>query len=175
MEKNNNKEKNDNIQININKKNLIKGIGVVLVVLVIIGLSYFASNSYESNYKSAEFINITIDEYLEKLKSEEKSIIYVAKPSCSYCTMETPILKKIMSQYDLEVFYLDTTDFYDAVAQDYTEAGYKFVNSAEEYEQGYGTPNTIIVQNGKIIDGVYQYTEASELKDLFVRNGYINE
>ena len=175
MKKEKKNEKKDTIQININKGNLIKGISVVLVVLAVIGLSYFASSSYGTNSKSVEFIDINIDDYLEKLNGEEKSIIYVASPTCSYCSMETPILKKIASKYDLEVFYLDTSNFYDASIQDYTEDGYKFINSAEVYEQGYGTPNTIIVQNGEIIDGVYQYVEASELDDLFKRNGYVNE
>lgn len=168
------KEKSkDLIEIKINKKNLLKGIGITLAVLVVIGLSYLTSNSYSSN--SVDFIDITIDEYLEILKEEDKSIIYVASPTCSYCSMETPILKKIMSQYDLKVYYLNTSGFYDSSINDYTEDGYKFINSSEVYEQGYGTPNTIIIQNGEIIDGVYQYVEASSLKDLFERNGFINE
>lgn len=168
-------KKKERKKINIDKGKLLKGISVVLVVLAILGLSYFASTSYDSNYKSVEFVNITVDEYLEKLSGEEKSIIYVASPSCSYCSMETPILKKIAGKYDLEVFYLNTSNFYDPQIQDYTEDGYKFINSAEVYEQGYGTPNTIIVQNGEIVDGVYQYVEAGELQDLFERNGYVNE
>lgn len=170
------KEKNkDLIEIKFSKKNLLKGIGITLAVLAVIGLSYLTSNIYSSNSNSVDFIDITIDEYLEILKEEDKNIIYVASPTCSYCSMETPILKKIMSQYDLKVYYLNTSEFYDSSINDYTEDGYKFINSSEVYEQGYGTPNTIIVQNGEIIDGEYQYVEASTLKDLFVRNGYIDE
>ena len=97
------------------------------------------------------------------------------RPNCSFCVKETPILKRIANEFNLEVYYLDTTKFYDSNIQDYTEDGYKFINSAEVYQQGFGTPNTIIVQNGEIVDGVYQYVEASELKDLFERNGFINE
>ncbi len=168
------KEKSDNILININKKKLLNGIGIVVVVLAIIGLSFVASKSYGSNIEPYEFNEITIDEYLELLKSEEKSIIYIARPGCSFCIQETPILKKVASKYDLEVNYLDTSDFFDSVNQQYTESGLKFVNSAEEYKEGYGTPNTIIVQNGKIVDGVYQYVEESELVELFKNNGFIN-
>lgn len=177
MKKENKKEKNDKIQINLNidKSKLFKGIGVIAAVLLVVVLSFFASKSYGAGTSAYEFTDITIDEYLDKLASDEKSIIYIARPSCSFCVKETPILKKIASQYELEVFYLDTTDFFDSEAQDYTEDGYKFINSAEVYNQGYGTPNTIIVQGGEIVDGVYQYVEASELKDLFERNGFINE
>ena len=46
--------------------------------------------------------------------------------------------------------------------------------SAEQYKDGWGTPNTIIVQNGEIVDGEFSYVEKSALKDLFKRNGFIN-
>ena len=109
------------------------------------------------------------------MKEDEKHIVYVASPSCGYCNMETPILKRIAGKYDLEIHYLNTENFYDRTIQDYTEEGYKFINSSEVYSDGYGTPNTIIVQNGEIIDGVYQYAEAKELETLFKNNGFANE
>lgn len=158
----------------IDKTKLLKGLGVIAVVLAVLGLSFFVSKSYGAT-GSYEFTNITIDEYLDLMKSEDKKIVYVARPNCSFCVKETPILKRIANEFNLEVYYLDTTKFYDSNIQDYTEDGYKFINSAEVYQQGFGTPNTIIVQNGEIVDGVYQYVEASELKDLFERNGFINE
>jgi len=169
------KENNSKIKNGIDKKKLIQGIGIIAVVLAVLGLSFFASNSYGTGTSSFEFTNITVDEYLNLMASEEKSIIYVAKPDCSYCQMETPILKKIASKYDLKVHYLNTSGFVDYEAKKYTEDGEKFMNSAEVYKTGFGTPNTIIVQNGEIIDGVYQYVDAKELEDLFERSGFINE
>ena len=175
MKKEKKKEKSNVIQITIDKTKLFKGIGVIAAVALIIGLSFVASKSYSKDTKTFEFTNITIDEYLAKMKEEEKSIIYVARPDCSYCVKESPIIKRLGAEYDLEIFYLDTSDFVDYEAQDYTEDGYKFINSSDEYKEGFGTPNTIIVQNGEIVDGVFQYVEASELKDLFKRNGFLNE
>jgi len=170
------KEKKDEIQITINKKNLMKGLGIVVLVLGVLGLSFLASNSYGGgSNKTFEFTNITVDEYLSLMDADEKSIIYVARPDCSFCQKQKPILTKIASKYDLEVYYLNTSGFVDYEAQKYTEDGEKFINSAEVYKTGFGTPNTIIVQNGEIIDGVYEYVEASELEDLFERNGFINE
>lgn len=170
------KEKKDEIQITINKKNLMKGLGIIVLVLGVLGLSFLASNSYDGgSNKSFEFTNITVDEYLDLMKGEEKSIIYVARPDCGYCQMQKPILTKIASKNELKVYYLNTSGFFDSEAKKYTEDGEKFINSAEVYKTGFGTPNTIIVQNGEIVDGIYQYVEASELEDLFERNGFINE
>ena len=47
--------------------------------------------------------------------------------------------------------------------------------SSEKYKDGFGTPNTIIVQGGKIVDGAFGYVDANELTNLLKSNGFINE
>lgn len=167
-------EKNENIQININKKSLLKGLGILAMVALILGLSFVASKSYGAGF-NFKFNNITIDEYLKLLEGSEKEIIYVARPTCSYCQLESPIIKKIGNKYNLKINYLNTENFFDEEKNDYTEEGKKFINSHEVYKEGYGTPNTIIVQNGDIVDGVYQYVDEASLLKLFKNNGFINE
>ena len=171
-----NEKKNNDLTIKINKTKLLKGLGVFAVVVLVLVVAFFASND-NGEAKVVNFTNITIDEYLERMKLDEKSIIYIARPTCSWCQKETPVVKKLMSQYDLKVYYLNTENFYDAEKEDYTEDGYKFINAAEPYKskQSFGTPNTIIVEGGNIIDGKYGYVEAKELKDMLVSNGFINE
>ena len=86
-------------------------------------------------------------------------------------------IKKLGNKYNLTIYYLNTEKFFDDELNDYTEDGKKFINSADYYKKqgGYGTPNTIIVQNGVIVDGVYQYVEEASLLKLFKDNGFINE
>ena len=157
----------------LDKNKLLKGIGVVAIVLCVLGLAFFVSKEGEGS--SFEFTNITIDEYLEILNGTEKSIVYVARPGCSWCQKESPIIKRLGSRYNLTIYYLNTDEFFDANINDYSEDGYKFLNAAEPYksEQKFGTPNTIIVQNGEILDGKYGYVELSELTSLFRENGLI--
>ena len=171
--------KKDDVELTIkfNKKKVLQGIGIVLVVVAVLGLAFAVSKKSDGKSTAFEFVNIDIDQYLEKMEASEKSIIYVARPGCSWCQKESPIIKKIGGQYNLTINYLNTDPFWDSSANDYTEAGYKFLNSGEPYksEQRFGTPNTIIVGNGEIIDGEFSYVDAATLKDLFVRNGFINE
>lgn len=175
MKKNENKTKiesknDENIVLKFNKKNLIKGVGLVVIVFAVLGLAFLVSNKTNAETKTFEFTEITIDEYLEKMNASEKSIIYIARPGCTWCQKQSPITKRLGSSYDLTIYYLNT----DNVTSD--EAAYeKFRNSAEQYSGDWGTPNTIIVQGGKIVDGIFGYAEADNLKDLFVRNGFINE
>ena len=109
------------------------------------------------------------------MKSEEKSIIYVARPGCSWCQKESPIIKRIGGEYNLKIYYLNTDAFWDSNNNTYTESGKKFIDSNEKYKDGWGTPNTIIVGNGTIIDGEFSYVERDKLIDLFKNNGFINE
>ena len=169
------KEKDECFIFKINKKNLLKGIGVVVVVFAILSLSFVASKSYGLGKEAYKFTDITIDEYLELMNSEDKKVVYVARPTCSYCQLESPIIKKIGSKYNLEIYYLNTQGFFDEEKQDYTEDGRKFMSSNEVYKDGWGTPNTIIVQNGDIVDGIYQYVEEKELLYFLKTNGIINE
>ncbi len=169
------KKKNDNIQINISKKNLIIGIVSVILVGGLIFLASYASNGYGSGKNTYKFTDITVDEYLELMKNEEKQIVYLAKQGCGWCEKENPIIKKLGTEYNLKIYRLDATNFFDNATNQYTEDGKKFINSNEIYSEGYGTPNTLIVQNGDIVDGVYQYVDEDGLLELFKNNGFINE
>lgn len=167
--------KDENIQINIKKKDLIKGVGVVLIALAILGLSFMASKTYGSGKNAYKFTDITVDEYLELMNSEKKQIVYLSKNGCPWCEKENPIIKKLGTEYNLKIYRLDATNFFDNDTNQYTEDGKKFLNSNEVYKDGYGTPNTIIVKDGTIVDGIYQYEDEAGLLELFKNNGFINE
>ena len=159
-------------------------IGIILFVAIIgfFGYKVFQnkkveiehSDSYnENNLNQNKFIDIDIDEYLDILKDNKAHIVYIARPSCSYCQLETPILTDIVRNNNLKVYYLNTEGFYDATIMDYTEDGYKLINSLDVFSEGISTPNTLIVKNNKVIDGVYGYVSKSELEDLFERNKFM--
>ena len=166
------KNKNEDIEVTLkfNKKKIIQGVGIALIVLAVLGIAFAVSSNTSKSTKTFEFVDITIDEYLEKMNSSEKSIIYVARPTCSWCQKESPIIKSLGAQYDLTIYYLNT----DNVTSD-DEAYEKFQNSSEHYQGEWGTPNTIIVSDGKIVDGEFGYVEKATLKRLFERNGFIDE
>ena len=92
------KKNNENVEFTIkfNKKKALQRIGIILVVVAVLGLAFAVSKKSESRpTTSFEFVDINIDQYLEKMNSEEKSIIYIARPGCSWCQKESPIVKKI--------------------------------------------------------------------------------
>ena len=157
------------------KEKVFKGVGIVVLVLAILGMAFWVSSSYGEDTAAFQFEYIDIDTYLEYLNDDEKRIILLARPDCSWCQLEEPIIKSVGSKNKLTIYYLDATPFLSNIEEDpYTEDGKTLIASDEDwFNGGFGTPNTLIVQNGKIIDGVDGYVERSELEDLFERNGFM--
>ena len=56
---------------------------------------------------------IDIDEYLDLLKDDKASIIYVARPTCHYCQQMEPIVRNIVYEYGITVNYLNTDELDD--------------------------------------------------------------
>ncbi len=156
------------------KEKVIKGVVIAAIVISVLGLAFWVSTSYGSPV-TYEFNEIDIDKYIEYLASDEKRIVYVSRPTCPHCVRETPILKSVAAKNNLTIYYLNTVDFYDETIQDYTEDGYKLMNSTAEFSEGIATPNILIIQSGKVVDRIEGEAPASDLTDLFTRNGFINE
>ena len=172
------------------KKNGNIVIAIVIVVVFLIALSFLVGtkendpNALSSNpevimanaekeskeVKEEEkkaFNYINIDQYLELLAGDEKSIILLARPGCEYCQIAEPIIQNVMYQYNLEINYLNTDDFdSDALG--------KFIDSDEYWSEGFGTPMLYLVQKNGIIDVVDGVTDRGHYKEFFINNGYVS-
>ena len=58
----------------------------------------------------AELNNIGIDEYLTLLAGEEPAAIYLARPTCSHCQVQKPIMENLVYKYDVKINYLNTDE-----------------------------------------------------------------
>ena len=113
----------------------------------------------------AGFNKLAMDKYLELIKSSEKSIILVARPTCGYCEKFSPILKEAADDMKLTINYVNTDEFSN---DDWNT----FSNSLEYLSQeDWGTPLTLIVQNGKVIAANNGYIELEGIKAFFKENG----
>ena len=114
----------------------------------------------------AGFNEINMEQYLSLISSSEKSIVLVARPTCYYCQQFTPILKQAMEEMNLTINYIDTDKF---TSDDYE----KFSNSLDYIKNNeWGTPLTLIVQNGEAIDVNNGYVELNTIKEFFTKNGF---
>ena len=101
------------------------------------------------------------------MDEDEPSVIYIARPTCSYCQIETPIMKHVVYQNpDARVFYLNTDEFED-------DDQSKFTESDDMFSESFGTPTTIVVKGGKVVDSIAGATSGDNLTQLFKKNGII--
>ena len=149
---------------------------IAIIVILIIALAFGVSNIKKDDSKSnnsnetvaleeAGFNEVTLDEYLDLVNGQDKSIILVARPTCSYCEAFAPILSEAKDDLGLTVNYIDTDKF---SSDDWTT-----FNESLDYlsENEWGTPLTLIVQNGEVVDANNGYVELDTIKAFFTDNG----
>ncbi len=143
---------------------------VVLVIGLAFGVSNFKKDDVESNnvvtLETAGFNEVSLSEYLELIKEDQKNIILVARPTCTYCEKFTPILKQAMDDMDLTINYIDTDKF----SNDDWNTFYASLSYLSENE--WGTPLTLIVQNGEVLDVNQGYVELNTIETFFSNNGF---
>ena len=170
---------------------------VVLILIIVFGASYFASelqecdnkdtsattsssdtnssndtstNSDISEDEQGDLNEIDIDEYLKLLEDDEASIIYVARPTCHYCQEMEPIVRNVVYEYGVKVNYLNTDELDDDGQAD-------FIKSDDYFEEkgGYGTPMLIIVKDDDFVDVMEGLTDKDTIVNFFKDNGLIEE
>ena len=172
---------------------------VVLVLVIVFGASYFASELQESDNNSTtttsstnnssnsssdttstssdipedeqgDLNEIDIDEYLDLKEGSKASIIYVARPTCHYCQEMEPIVKNVVYEYGVTVNYLNTDELDD-------EGQAEFVKSDDYFDEqgGYGTPMLIIVKDDEFVDVLEGLSDKDTVVEFFKDNGLIEE
>ena len=166
---------------------------VVLVLIIVFGASYFTSELKEcdnggsttttsstnnssndssdiSEDEQGDLNEIDIDEYLDLLKGDEASIIYVARPTCHYCQQMEPIVRNIVYEYGITVNYLNTDELDDEGQAD-------FIKSNDYFDEkgGYGTPMLIVVKDDEFVDVLEGLTDKDTAVNFFKDNGLIEE
>jgi len=173
---------------------------IVLILIIVFGASFMASSVKENNTKETnteenveaensvtsdaskaeeeskaikeeeqkELEEINVARYLELKEEDNASVIYIARPTCHYCEIQGPIIKNIAYTYDLTINYLNT----DAMEGDEIT---EFTQSDKMFQEGFGTPCTIIVKNDKIIDKMEGLTDKESMITFLKNNGVISQ
>lgn len=164
-------------------KKSLTTIGIINLfsILIIVGLwiSPIKNNDFTSNNKKndneidtsitlekSNFTELSIDEYLDLIKKDEKSLILVARPTCGYCQKFTPILSSVQKQMDLKVYYINTDNF-DENSWNKFSSSFSYLSTEQ-----WGTPLLLVVQKNEIVDLNNGYVEVDALKEFLEKNGF---
>jgi predicted bacteriocin transport accessory protein len=130
-------------------------ISIIIIITISISLTLKNNNSNNETiditaYKTADIYNNnngvgelidTDTELFEKIQASDKvSIIYIARPSCSFCNRFEPIVKEVAAEYGLDMYYTNIDEWAPNDVERYL---YSTLNKFE------GTPTVLIMYKGK--------------------------
>ena len=113
--------------------NLIWIIAIVILVLLV---AFLIINKAISK---GDLVELTYDEFTEKIDNEESFVLCVSRTTCSHCTTYKPKLESVAKDYGIDLYYIDI-DKYSEEEQDEFE---KIINFNDS------TPTTVFLKNGK--------------------------
>lgn len=123
-------------------------------------ISSNTSSNRERN-TSTEFLK----DFYEAFDSKEIKMIFFARTSCGYCSLQKPILKNVAKDYNLDYFNIDT----DELSQ---EEVTEVINALGISGS---TPNSVVVKEGQVIATSNGYLDGKAYVKYLVKNGVLKE
>lgn len=156
------------------KENILTVVVAVLALIIVVGFAYFASELKYCNKttsdSSTDLPEIGMTEFTTLLNGDEPSIIYIARPGCTFCQRQKPIVQALATQYNLVFHYLNTDNLSSSEMSSIFKLDEKLFG---EDGSEFGTPTTLIVKQGKIVDSVVGLTQSDEFVTFLTNNGLI--
>lgn len=116
--------------------------------------------------ENSGFKEVSVDEYLNLVKQNEKSIVLITRPTCTYCQKFMPVIKEVQVEMNLDINYVNTNNI---SSEDWD----KFTNSLDYLKNNnWGTPTILIVKNNDLVDINMGYDTLTNTKAFFSKNGY---
>lgn len=144
-------------------------------------VKFFASNEMiPENAKYSEEAYITFIDYSDfegMIDKNDTNVVVVGQTSCGHCIAFKPAINSVAEDYDVTINYLNLTemteDEYNSFTQDLKDIEY---NDPDFVEKGsFGTPLTLIIENGKVKDYISGQRTKSQLVRELKRAGIISE
>jgi predicted bacteriocin transport accessory protein len=109
---------------------------------------------------------VVMEEYAEILEKEGNHIVYLGRPSCSYCQAFEPILKSLDAQYKFGYDYINT----DLISSEQVS---QILAKLGILETEFGTPYLVFMNGDKVIDEAVGYMTAENLFAVLKENNYV--
>jgi predicted bacteriocin transport accessory protein len=99
----------------------------------------------DAEYDVSMFTEITAEQLINLYNGEEKSLIYIGRPTCGYCVAFLPTLQQAQTAFGYQTYYYDISNV--------TDADYDAITGLNEFmAENFGyTPMVIVVQGGQIL------------------------
>ncbi len=164
--------KENTVKQNKKTNEIAKMIIVIAVLVALIVTTFIIGITYNANkfmyQKHVGIKDTSVTEYLDIIDDNDISIIYIARPTCSFCKMFEPVLTSVLEKYKIGVEYVNVDNIL-------TESEWNsFYNSNEYLKAGeWGTPTLIVFKNKEILNVNSGYVDEEALVKFLKDNELI--
>jgi predicted bacteriocin transport accessory protein len=115
--------------------------------------------------KEERIVEISLDEFKEKMANKESFVLYVGNEGCSHCISYRPVLEQVLEDYDITIYQIDNSKLDNSKFAEFRT----YVNIS-------GTPTVAFITDGEEESTLNRITgEVSRETTIerFKSNGYI--
>jgi len=123
-----------------------------------------SESNYEANIKGVQPLNV--DQYLSKVASGDKFIVFIGFKECSHCRAFSPVMKQFLKEAKQPVYYFDygPEGSLKTASQETRNQFFDTFNSPFDFM---GTPTVAVFSKGKVVSmTVGDDTTLSDLQQL---------
>lgn len=135
---------------------------IVTVLLVLISTLLLFSGC---NKKLVGYTEISYNDFNNKKETGDTFPLVIGSTTCSACSMYKPVMEQFISDYQVEVFYIDLSKL--------TDDEYNKLKTEISFS---GTPTTVFYEQGKLTsyyDRIDEAVSIDKVKTKFSEKGYI--
>ena len=158
---------------------IIKWLIVIITVISLTGCNRTPFEKELSQYiANSQLIELTKEEYDEKLLNGDDFIIFIKKEDCSACINYYPIVAEFLKSNPDKVMYfisfesLEGFDVLTFAANLFSVFGDDYYTSNEIKKTSIPTPSTIRVNNNRFEDAMIGTISVEDISKLYVSNYY---
>ena len=111
--------------------------------------------TFDELTKKYEESKITFEDIKKIVNTKERVLLFIGKPTCSYCTLLEEVFTEIKKEKDFTHVYINTIFMEDAELS-------KLLKFSNVDETKFGTPTLVVTENGKAISSHIGYMEKEE-------------
>lgn len=131
---------------------------LVIVVLAIVGIAGISAITSKQ-------IDKEIEKYDKIKASKTERLVYIGRPTCSYCQQLEPVLKALTEEYNIKYEYINI----DALS------GATLTKVLNKFSADTSTPQLVVVKDNKVVKTQQGYTDREGLFNFFQESGLISK
>ena len=137
-------------------------VSVIAVIGLIIGMVVTGDKKVTNKNKNSGEI---LDSFYKYMGKKDETVIYYGSSTCSYCSLQTPIMKQIKEDYKIDYLYIDASKL---SKDDQKEI-------LKELDVEGSTPTIAVVKNDDVVDVNVGYMDGKTTVEFLKKNKILDK